>query len=66
MVCHYSSNTEIIMKQNIEPPRRGRWGDNFVGSWKTLNFHLPLGGRTLPNGEFKIFHTFGWTKNKVY
>ena len=40
-------------------PPPGRWGDNFVRPWETLNFHLPLGGLAKWGGGVKILHTFG-------
>ena len=34
-------------------------GDNFIGPWGTLNFHLPLGG--LAKWVFKFSTLFGGT-----
>ena len=33
----------VLMLSNHEilTPTPGRWGDNFMGPWETLNFHLP-------------------------
>ena len=38
-------------------PKKMR-GGSFIGSWGTLNFHLPLGA--LPNGGFKFSHKSCW------
>ena len=41
-----------------------RVGATFIGPWESLDIHLPLGG-AYPNGEFKIFHIFEVTNDKV-
>ena len=45
----------VLQVHGILPP--GRWGDNFIRSWRTLNFHLPLEG-VEPNGGFQNSLTF--------
>ena len=41
------------------PSPPGRWVDNFIAPWGTLNFHLLLWGvGAQPNKGFKIFHDF--------
>ena len=46
-------NQDLEIKRKIEnlqdhkawnPLPQKDWGDNFIGPWGTLNFHLPLGG----------------------
>ena len=54
----------ILMKSlPPPPPLLGRW-DNFMGPWRTLNFHLPLWGLS-QMGELK-FSTRFWGDSRLF
>ena len=49
----------------MESSPQGRLGDNFVGPWGTLNFHLPLWGLS-QMGVLKFFTFEGEQQDFLY